>query len=172
MNSARFLTWSFVLAGVVAAGQVDHSHVHDHIGYVPNEIMERPVTLRAGIGAFPQPVTTSSAQAQRFYAQGQSYLHSYMWIEAARSFHEALRLDPKLAMAYVGLSYAYSSLDYTAARNAVNQAKTLAPNASDLENVRIEIRERQLDAMMDPQSSERLLAFRAAIDQSIAANPN
>jgi len=172
MNSARFLTWSFVLAGVVAAGQVDHSHVHDHIGYVPNEIMERPVTLRAGIGAFPQPVTTSSAQAQRFYDQGQSYLHSYMWIEAARSFHEALHLDPKLAMAYVGLSYAYSPLDYTAARNAVNQAKTVAHNSSDPEKGQIEIRERQLDAMMKPQSAEKLLAFRKAIDATLAASPN
>ena len=173
MNSARLLSWSLVLAGALAAAaQVDHAHDHDRIGYVPYEIMERPVPLRDGIGVFHQAVTTSSAQAQKFYDQGRSYLHSYMWIEAARSFHQALRLDPKLAMAYVGLSYAYSSLDYTAARNAVNQAKTLAPNASDLENVRIEIRERQLDAMMDPQSSERLLAFRAAIDQSIAANPN
>jgi tetratricopeptide (TPR) repeat protein len=173
MNSARLLTWAFAVVGAVAAaGQVAHSHNHDRIGYVSHEIMERPVPLRAGIGAFHQPVSTASAQAQKFYDQGQSYLHSYMWIEAARSFHQALRLDPKLAMAYVGLSYAYSPLDYTAARNAVVEADDLAHGVSDVEKGQIEIRERQLNAMTDPQSSDKLLAFRKAIDATLAANPN
>ena len=32
-----------------------------------------------------------SPEAQRFYDQGLAYLHNYVWIEAARSFHQALR---------------------------------------------------------------------------------
>ena len=54
---------------------------------------------------------TKIAEAQRFYDQGLAYLHSFVWIEAARSFHQALRHDPNLALAHVGLSYAYIELN-------------------------------------------------------------
>jgi len=163
---------SVLMLSIAVAGKLDHSHQHDRIGYVPREIANRPVPLRTGIGVFHQRVTTSSAKAQKFYDQGQSYLRSYMWIEAARSFHQALRLDPKLAMAYVGLSYAYSPLDYAAAREAVDRAKASEATASDREKAQIEIRELQLDAMLEPQNSEKLAAFREAIDVTVARNPN
>src|SRR5262245_44910849 len=81
------------------------------MGWVPREILERPVTLRAGVGNAHEAVTTPSKEAQAFYDQGLNYLHGYVWIEAARSFHQALRHDPDLAMAYLGLSRVYSGLD-------------------------------------------------------------
>jgi tetratricopeptide (TPR) repeat protein len=165
-------TSTLALMQATAAGQASHGHEHDHVGYVSSEIMNRPVQLRRGIGLIHQPVTTSSAQAQKFYDQGQAYLHSYMWIEAARSFHQSLRLDPKLAMAYVGLSYAYSPLDYDAAQDALIQAKGLTQSTSDYERAQIAIRERQLDAMLEPQNSAKLSAFRASIDAALANDPN
>jgi len=55
-------------------------------------------------------VSTSSPDAQAFYDQGLAYLNSFVWIEAARSFHQALRLDPSLGMAQLGLSDAYVGL--------------------------------------------------------------
>jgi hypothetical protein len=55
---------------------------------------------------------TCSKNAQPFYDQEVAYLlYSYVWIEAARSFHRALRGDPGLAMAYLGLSRVYSGLE-------------------------------------------------------------
>jgi len=61
-----------------------------------------------------------------FYDQGLSYLHSYVWIEAARSFHQALRADPNLAMSYVELADAYIGLqDIPSARAACNKAAAL-----------------------------------------------
>src|SRR5437870_6732877 len=77
---------------------------HESVGRVPREILERPVPLRQGIGKVHEEVTTSSPKAQAFYDQGLAYLHSFVWIEAARSFHQALRFEPSLAMAYLGLS--------------------------------------------------------------------
>src|SRR5262245_9117218 len=74
------------------------------VGWAPRELLERPVALRPGLGNNHEVVTTSSPQAQAFYDQGLNYLHGYVWIEAARSFRQALRHDPNLAMAYVGLS--------------------------------------------------------------------
>jgi len=73
-------------------------------------LLDRPVPLRQGIGKVHEAVTTSSPEAQGFYDQGLAYLHSFVWIEAARSFHQALRLDPSLAMAFLGLSDAYIGL--------------------------------------------------------------
>ena len=48
-----------------------------------------------GIGNSHEAVTTTSKEAQAFYDQGLNYLESYVWIEASRSFHQALRLDPE-----------------------------------------------------------------------------
>src|SRR5215469_156344 len=99
---------------------------HDDIGWVPRELLERPVSLRDGLGLVHQVVTTSSPGAQKYYDQGLAYLHSYVWIEAARSFTQSLRLDPKMAMAYIGLSRTYSGwTDPQAAREALRKAQSL-----------------------------------------------
>src|SRR5688572_13907873 len=87
--------------------------------YVPAELLDRPVGLRQGIGNSHEAVTTSSKDAQAFYDQGLNYLESYVWIEASRSFHQALRLDLSLAMAWIGLSRVSSGLENpVAARQA------------------------------------------------------
>src|SRR6266550_4451028 len=110
-----------------AVAQEDPHAMHMNVGWVPREILERPVTLREGIGTVHEAVTTSSKEAQAFYDQGLAYLHSYVWIEAARSFNQALRIDPKLMMAYIGLSRVYSNLnDDMAARSALGQAQALS----------------------------------------------
>ena len=110
-----------------------------------------------------------SPQAQAFYDQGLNYLESYVWIEAARSFHQALRLDAGLAMAYVGLSRVYSGLDDAeAAKKLLAKAKALAAGASERERRRIEIREKQLAAMDDLADPGKFLAYKKAIDDALA----
>jgi Tfp pilus assembly protein PilF len=56
-------------------------------------------------------MSTRSKQAQAFYDQGLASLHSYVWLEAAQSFNQALTVDPKLAMAHAGLAVAYTELN-------------------------------------------------------------
>ena len=158
----------------VTFAQADEHSNHAHVGWVPEEILNRPVSLRQGIGVYHEKVTTSSPLAQKFYDQGAAYIHSYVWIEAARSFHQALRSDPKMAMAYLGLSYAYSPMDYPAARAALEQAESLSAAADDRERRRIAIRRAQLDAMAAAGTAEgvaKLLAFRQEIDGALAAYP-
>src|SRR5215467_9226666 len=116
---------------------------HGYIGWISAEILNRPVTLQQGIGKIHEPVSTSSRQAQLFYDQGLAYLQSYVWVEAARSFHQALRSDPRLAMAYVGLSYAYSPMDFAAASDAIAKAQSLAIGVPDRERRRIQTRSLQ-----------------------------
>jgi tetratricopeptide (TPR) repeat protein len=152
--------------------QVGAQHQAHRIPSVPQELLERPVAIRTGIGAAHDQVTTASAEAQRFYDQGLSYLHSFVWIEAARSFHQALRSDPDLALAHVGLSYAYIELNRPAdARRAIERARALASKVSDHERRHIEARALQMAAEDNPRDTARLAAYRQALEAAIAAFP-
>jgi tetratricopeptide (TPR) repeat protein len=137
--------------------------------YVPAELLERPLTLRAGVGNSHEAVTTASKEAQAFYDQGINYLESYVWIEASRSFHQALRLDPKFSMAYLGLSYVQSGLENPeGAKKYLAKATTLATGASERERMRLAIREKQLAAMDDIKDTARFLSYKKAIDDALA----
>jgi tetratricopeptide (TPR) repeat protein len=135
---------------------------------VPREVLERPVALRAGFGNAHETVTTRSREAQAFYDQGLNYLHGYVWIEAARSFHQALRHDGGLAMAYLGLSRVHSGLDDPdGARRALAAAEARAPQASPREQRRIALRARQLEALEDLADVKRHLDYKKAIDEAL-----
>ncbi len=136
---------------------------------VSKTVLERKTSIKSGVGTVHESVTTSSKEAQAFYDQGLAFLHNYVWIEAARSFHQSLRHDPKLAMAWVGLSRAQSGLeDAKAAKAALEKAKALAGGASEREKRRIELRAKQLAAIDDPALFD---AYRAALDAALAADP-
>jgi tetratricopeptide (TPR) repeat protein len=126
-------------------------------GWVPRAMLSRPVPLREGTGNAREDVTAASAEARAFYIQGLNYLHGYVWIEAARSFHQALRLDPELAMAHVGLSRVYSGLEAPDdAREALGQALARAAKVTPRERRRIAVRAAQLDAMADLPTSRAI----------------
>jgi hypothetical protein len=91
---------------------------------VPQALLERPIDLRANIGSSHDAIAGTTPQAQRFYDQGLTYLHNYVWIEAARSFNQALRLDPRQALAYVGLSAAYEQLNQRTAAHSGARSRT------------------------------------------------
>ncbi|MDW5289815.1 hypothetical protein [Formosa sp. PL04] len=71
--------------------------------------------LFENIGNHSYKVSTTNDLAQRFFNQGLSLTYAFNHAEAHRSFMEASRLDPDLAMAYWG------------------QAYTLGPNINDPE---------------------------------------
>jgi tetratricopeptide (TPR) repeat protein len=171
-NRRRFGLAPFLIAfATVASAQEDPHAACAMTGWVPREILDRPVVLKAGLGNAHEAVTTSSPEAQAFYDQGLNYLHGYVWIEAARSFQQALRADPGLAMAYVGLSRIYSGLDDpAAAAKALEKAQALAPKASERERRRIVIRARQLEALADLADTAKHIAYKKAIDDALAVD--
>ena len=136
-------------------------------------IVVAPVPLRDGIGVVHERVTTSSAQASAFYNQGVSYLHSFVWIEAARSFNQALRLDPNLAMAQVGLSYALGELGLSAdARRASDRAQRLTPLVTPRETMMIRLRKAQLDVSATPNDAAVRAAYRKLLSDAAATFPD
>jgi hypothetical protein len=63
-----------------------------------------PAKILPGMGTTDMPVTTTSAEARKFFNQGVAQVHSFWFMEAERSFLQAAELDPDMAMAYWGIS--------------------------------------------------------------------
>lgn len=164
---------AYALAAQPCPAQEPEHATHQHSGPVPREILERPVPLRQGIGTVHEAVTTSSPEAQAFYDQGLAYLHSYVWIEAIRSFHQALRVDPNLGMAYLGLAEAYLGLqDVATARSAFQAAQARAQKMSERERLWLNIREKELEHAEDDASADKYYAYRRAVTDAIKRTPN
>jgi tetratricopeptide (TPR) repeat protein len=137
------------------------------------EVLQRPVPLRANIGQAHETVTTASKTAQAYYDQGLAYLHSFVWLEAARSFNEALRADPSVALAHVGLSYALGELgDGAGARAAAGRAQAVEQKASDLERVRIGLRLLQLEVSASPADSAAGAKYQKQLASALDRFPN
>ena len=158
---------------VAAAALSAQSHTSHTMPPLPRELMERPLPLRTGIGAAHDAVSTQEPQAQAYYDQGLAYLHSFMWIEAARSFHQALRLDSMLAMADVGLSYAYVELNAPAeAKASLDRARAHAAGAAEHDRRHVELRAAQMAAEAAPRDAALLMTYRNALDAALAKWPD
>ena len=162
----------FAAIAMTMTASAGHDDAHG-AGSVPEEILARPITRQPGIGNAHQKITTSSGQAQAFYDQGLAYLHSYMWINAARSFRQALRADPRVGMAYVGLADAYIGLqDVASARAACQKALELAGTMTASERPWVTIRDREVAYLESGSDPEKYAAYQRAIADAIQANPH
>jgi tetratricopeptide (TPR) repeat protein len=145
-------------------------HALHRIPSLPDELVNRPVALRQGTGRAHDAVATASKEAQAFYDQGLAYLHSFVWVEAARSFNQALRADPTLAVAHVGLTYAYVELNAsTKARQALERAQALAAGAPSHDRAHVDARALQMAAEAD---ATKLPAYRGSLDNALTAFPS
>ncbi len=167
MQVRNTLRIAFLMALTIPALAEEDPHANcASMGWVPREILERPLSLRANTGNSADQVTTKSPEALAYYRQGLNYLHGYVWIEAARSFNQAIRLDPEFAMAYWGLSRVYSGLDdQEAAVTAAERARELAAKGSPREQRRAALRVQQLDAIADLANEATFAAYKQAIDK-------
>lgn len=91
---------ALLLALLFACGAAHGQHEH-HATQSKDE-----ATLVAGMGTLHHPVTTRSAEAQRFFDQGLRFVYAFNHDEAVRSFRRASELDSSLAMAHWGIAYA------------------------------------------------------------------
>ena len=138
-------------------------------------MLERPVPLRAGAGKVTQKITAKSPGVQAFYDQGLAYLHSYVWIEAARSFHQALREDPDCAMAWMGLARAEQGMNRDAAsKEAIAKAQSLEAKITERERRHVELRAQQIEAQLAPPDKETQKhdVYKRAIERALAADPS
>src|SRR5437764_1518722 len=102
--------------------------------------------LMAGLGEVHHPVSTKNSQAQQFFDQGLKLVFGFNHDEARKSFQRAAELDPKLAMAWWGVSLTLGP-NYNlpvdperekAGYDAAQRAVALKPNASESERAYID----------------------------------
>src|SRR5271154_6014836 len=91
----------FAAASVTTAA-AQTAHVHADSAERPSASLPPPVMI-AGVGNSHLKITTTSAEAQRWFDQGLSLLHCFWDFEALRAFREAARLDPECAMCQWGI---------------------------------------------------------------------
>jgi tetratricopeptide (TPR) repeat protein len=179
--ATRVVAAALLLAGLSPTSSLAQTAADDPhaactaVGWVPQGLLDKPVALREGTGAgrgrgqIHDPVTTTSTEAQAFYDQGVAYLHSYVWIEAARAFRQALRSDPKLALAHLGLSRVATALeDKATARRELELGEALASGSSPRERRRLGVRRAQLDALDELTNPARHAAYKQALDEALA----
>jgi tetratricopeptide (TPR) repeat protein len=175
MRLARFAVAiaTVCLAAGAALAQEDPHAACAEVGWVPREVLDRPVPIRTGIGRAHEALPNASAEVQALHDQGLSYLHSYVWIEAARSFRQALRLDPRQALTWVALSRTWTGLnDDDAARKSQAEAERLSQGAEPRVRLRVAARARHLEALADLSDHAKLEAYRRALDEALAASPD
>lgn len=163
-----------VLLALAALAQQPHEHpAPPPASAALLDVAKRPAPLRTGIGSAHDAVGTESSDAQAVYDRGLAYLHSYWWLEAARSFNEALRRDPKLAIAHAQLSLVYTELNApAAAKDALARAETLAGGASDHDRRHIEARARTMAAeAAGAWTPDAQRALRSHLDAALAKYP-
>lgn len=139
-------------------------------------VMARPIPLSDAVGRLHQKVSTDSAEAQAYYDQGIALLHSYVWVDAARSFHEALRRDPELAMAELGLAKAYANADaWPQAFEHLSRAAAMAAGDTLTAKERkwITLGELQFSAIFAPaeERPQKHQLYKNQIDELIAMDP-
>ena len=101
-----------------------------------------PIALRDGLGNSSLEITTTSAEARKFFEQGLNLLHSFWDYEALRAFAKAAELDPQSAMSWWGIAMSIGSQDFPAARSlrtkALERVRSLGESVSEKERFFLE----------------------------------
>tara|TARA_R110002073_G_scaffold46789_7_gene127467 strand:- start:24546 stop:26885 length:2340 start_codon:yes stop_codon:yes gene_type:complete len=92
-----------------ASGEHDDSSTeagHSFHGEAFNEGPRQKAVLIPGLAKINFPTSTKSERAQQFFEQGVAQLHGFWYLEAERSFRQAAKEDPQMAIAYWGMAMA------------------------------------------------------------------
>ena len=148
-------------------------------GHAPAKEPPPPV-LTTGLGDINHPVSTSNAEAQKFFNQGLAYIYAFNHEEAVRSFKQAAKLDPQLAMAYWGAALALgSNYNVQADGPALVEAYTnlqkaieLAPKASEPERAYIEALSKRYSADLQVDKNKLAVDYKNAMGELAKRYPD
>jgi tetratricopeptide (TPR) repeat protein len=137
--------------------------------------------LYAGFEGYSRPITTDSAEAQRWFDQGLLMLYGFNQEEALRSFARAAELDPDCAMASWGVAFALEGMldhpdrgaaaarqAYAAAQEALARLDDESPAERSL--VRAIARRRGPEPVEDRSALDE--AYAAAMEEAFGEHPD
>ena len=111
---------------------------HSYHGEAFNEGPRQSAVLIDGLAEIRFPTSAESDEAQAFIQQGIAQLHGFWYLEAERSFRQAAKLEPNLAIAYWGMAMANNN-NVERARGLIDEAMKLRDkNTSRREKLYIE----------------------------------
>jgi tetratricopeptide (TPR) repeat protein len=127
-------------------------------------LSESKAPLFDGLDALHYPITAASQEAQAYFDQGLILTYGFNHAEAARSFHQAVRLDPDCAMCYWGFAYVLGP-NYNAGMEPDNYERAFdaIQRASSL-SVKATTKEKDLIRAMSMRYSEDIPEDRSSLD--------
>jgi tetratricopeptide (TPR) repeat protein len=169
---------TLTLAFFLAISSTNFAQTHPEGMHAPS--VEQPATLMKGLGSYHRPVSTTNAEAQKFFDQGLTFVYAFNHEEAVRSFKRAAELDPQMVMAYWGIALALGpniNLDVDperekAAYEAVQKALSLSASAPENERAYINALAKRYS--IDPQADLKKLAvdYKNAMGELVRQYPD
>lgn len=150
MNLVQISFWAICcfLMSCNSGGKKQSAHYLNQFGCCAPEILDtswyssgKKAPLFPGLEGIHFPVKTENPEAQKYFNQGLMLSFAFNHAEAARSFYEATRQDPKCAICWWGFAYVLGP-NYNAgmepdnlirAFNAVRKAKELSNEKHGIE---------------------------------------
>jgi tetratricopeptide (TPR) repeat protein len=131
---------------VAGCGSKSSSPAHTHAAARDISSLANGAQLFDDLGTHKRMVETSSPEAQRYFDQGLRLLYGFNHDEAARSFAQAYRFDPRCAMCAWGVAYALGPNynvpmlpdRFALAWDALGKARALASKSPPVERALIE----------------------------------
>jgi tetratricopeptide (TPR) repeat protein len=129
---------------------------------------KRGAPMFDNLGSFSRKITTQSADAQRYFNQGLILTYGFNHAEAARSFREAARLDPKCAMCVWGASLVLGpNINLPMAETDVPEAYSAAHKAQELLDDETPV-EKALVNALGKRYAEKPIQDRSSLDLAYA----
>jgi tetratricopeptide (TPR) repeat protein len=172
----RSLCFGFALTLLLSHGAEGHQPAQ-----APSVAGGEPTaTLLRGMGSHHHPVSTVSADAQKFFDQGLTLVYAFNHPEAVRSFERAAELDPHMTMAYWGIALALGSninseIDSErerAAYGAVQKARMFAATGPEQERQYVATLAKRYSIL--PQADRKALnvEYKNAMGELVRRYPN
>jgi len=161
----RILLGAALLLSTLATSAQPQATVHQH--YAKDAHTAQPAAdgrlapRLQSLGNHKFPVTTKSAEAQRFISQGMNLSFAFNHAEAGRAFAEAARLDPRCAMAFRGqalvlgpnINAPMDPSDEPRALALIGQALALRAGASERERGYIDALAKRYDGLAEHRAA-------------------
>src|SRR5436190_13377976 len=80
--------------------------IQESFMFLPTVALLIVAAIEPGLGKVHYATSTKNADAQRYFDQGMAYLYGFNHEAAVKSFDQAAKLDPNLAMADWGIALA------------------------------------------------------------------
>ncbi len=141
---------------------------HSFHGEAFNEGPRQRAVKASGMAKIHFPTSTQSDEAQQFFEQGVAQLHGFLYLEAERSFRQAAKADPELAIAYWGMAMANAN-NPKRARGLIDEAEQKKDKGADKrEKLYIEAHARYLPKFGDDAPEDDADAKRKRAERYIA----